>query len=69
MIDQWCWYDVFDIKLKTVMNWKPMMKKTKWFISKTLAWDISEMIAYQCADECLEKRYYNVQRRDVSKTI
>lgn len=40
------------------MNHESEMKKIKWLVSKTLGWDVCEMIAHMCADECLEKRYF-----------
>ncbi len=58
MTERWCWFYVFDIKPITYMNHESEMKKIKWLVSKTLGWDVCEMIAHMCADECLEKRYF-----------
>lgn len=62
MTKKWVWYNIFDIKLKTVMDFEPSMNYTKWLISKTFAWDLTEMIAHKVAYECLMKGYYDVQR-------
>ena len=55
MTKKWVWYNIFDIKLKTVMDFEPSMNYTIWLISKTFAWDLTEMIAYKTAYECLRK--------------
>jgi hypothetical protein len=55
LAEKWVWFQVFDIKLKTLMNFESNKNKIERLISKTFAWDLTEMIAYKTAYECLRK--------------
>lgn len=57
MTEKWVWFQVFDIKLKTFMNFESNKNKIERVVGKTFAWDLSEMIAYKTAYECLRKGY------------
>lgn len=59
MAEQWIWFDTITFKRETFMNFESNVKSIKWLISKTAGWDLVEMIAYMCASECLEKKYFD----------
>jgi len=59
MTERWCWFYEFDINLVTAMNYESSMNLRKKLTSMTLSWNIAELVAIKCADECLEKRYYD----------
>ena len=59
MVDNWVWFNVFDIRLKMLINFESNKNKIEWMIGNTLAWDLAETIAYKAAYECLKKGYVN----------
>ncbi len=54
MTEPWIWFDTITFKREMFMNYESNVKNIKWLISKTIAWDIAEMVAYLCTRECLE---------------
>lgn len=58
MSERWVWYDVFDLKFRTIMDYESKIEQIKFMQSKTLSWDLAEMIVYRCASECLERKCF-----------
>ncbi len=59
MTEKWMWFQVLDINLKTLMNFESNKSKIERYINQTFVWDLSEIIAYKAAYECLQKGYYD----------